>query len=273
MTVISPSPEAIGGTARREAIARALPSALDAHGQFRLVYQPILDLPTRACFGVEALLRWSHPQLGQVPPLDFVPVAEDCGAIARLTARAMDLAFGDLRAAARQGFDLMVFVNVSARLLATDDFPTDLSAAIDRHGLAPGRVALEFTESTPLPDTPSARERLHRLAAQGFTLAIDDFGAGHNGLVLLRDAFANILKIDRCFVRDLADNPRDRHIVRAVLSLARALGCRVVAEGVETAPALDLLESWGCDAAQGYFICRPVPLPELLIWLARERTS
>ena len=124
-----------------------------------------------------------------------------------------------------------------------------------------------------IEDVPSVREKLASLVELGLTLAIDDFGAGTSNLSYLRDLPMTVLKIDRAFVRELADNQRDQIIVRSILSLAHALGYRVIAEGVETAQALELLKSWGCDEAQGFFICKPIPLAELLPWLEAQKAA
>ena len=258
---------------RREALSLAFPTALVGCDQLFLVYQPIIDLASGACLWVEALLRWLHPQLGLVSPADFIPLVEQSGSMGPLTAKVCELAFVDLKEWSRRGHDVGLSVNLSASLLEADGFIDQLLSAIARHGLSPGRIELEITEGVPIPDVPGARAALQRLVDFGLRLALDDFGVGASGLRYLRDLPARALKIDRLFVRELAENPRDQIIVRAILSLARALGCRATAEGVETQSALELLKSWGCDAAQGYFICKPIPFADLIHWLAERGNS
>ena len=258
---------------RSKALSLALPAALVARDQLFAVYQPIIDLATGACLRVEALLRWRHPQLGLVSPAEFIPLVERGGLMRSLTTKACELAFADLEAWSRRGHDVGASVNISASLLEVDGFVDELLTAIARCGLSPERIELELTESVPIADTPRVRAALQRLVDSGLMLALDDFGLGENGLRYLRDLPTRVLKIDRLFVRELADNPRDQIIVRAIVSMAQALGYRVTAEGVETERALELLKSWGCDAAQGYFICKPIPFADLIDWLAERENS
>jgi EAL domain-containing protein (putative c-di-GMP-specific phosphodiesterase class I) len=248
-------------------LAAGLASALTASDQLSLVYQPRIDLRSRACPSAEALLRWTHPMLGAAPPAEFIPIAERTGMMGAVTAWVIDRALADLRRWTELGFRNGVSINVSAFNLSEGDFVDRLWATIARRGVDPERVELEFTEGASLRDAPRLRETMTELVGIGVRISIDDFGAGYSNLSYLRDLPASTLKIDRSFVRSLAANPRDQIIVRSVIALAHALEYRVVAEGIEDAEALALLAAWGCDEGQGYHIGRPMPLEALLSWL------
>jgi EAL domain-containing protein (putative c-di-GMP-specific phosphodiesterase class I) len=248
-------------------LAAGLASALAASDQLSLVYQPRINLRSRACSSAEALLRWTHPKLGPVPPAEFIPIAERSGMMGSVTAWVIDRALGDLRRWTELGFRTGVSINVSALNLSEQDFVDRLWETIGRRGVDPDRVELEFTEGASLRDAPRLRETMTELVGIGVRVSIDDFGAGYSNLSYLRDLPASTLKIDRSFVRSLAANPRDQIIVRSVIALAHALDYRVVGEGIEDAEALALLAAWACDEGQGYHISRPLPLDALLSWL------
>jgi EAL domain-containing protein (putative c-di-GMP-specific phosphodiesterase class I) len=248
-------------------LAAGLAAALVATDQFSLVYQPRINLNSRACLSAEALLRWTHPMLGPVPPGEFIPVAERAGMMGPVTAWVIDRALADLRRWTELGFRNGVSINVSAFNLSEEDFVDRLWETIARRDVDPERVELEFTEGASLRDSLRVRETMAELVGIGVRVSIDDFGAGYSNLNYLRDLPAGTLKIDRNFVRSLAANPRDQIIVRSVIALAHALEYRVVAEGIEDAAALALLAAWSCDEGQGYHISRPMPLDALLSWL------
>jgi EAL domain-containing protein (putative c-di-GMP-specific phosphodiesterase class I) len=179
----------------------------------------------------------------------------------------LDRALSDLAAWTSAGFRHGVSVNISAVNLAEENFAGRLRQALDRHGIDPAQVELEFTEGALVRNSPRVRGTVADLAAIGVGISIDDFGTGYSNLFYLRDIPASALKIDQSFIRGLTTNDRDPIIVRSMIDLAHALGYRVVAEGIEDAGALALLTSWGCDEGQGYHISRPVPLPALQAWL------
>jgi EAL domain-containing protein (putative c-di-GMP-specific phosphodiesterase class I) len=248
-------------------LAAGLESALAASDQLSLVYQPRINLRSHACASAEALLRWTHPVLGPVPPAEFIPIAEQTGMMGSVTAWVIDRALADLRRWTEIGFRNGVSINVSALNLSEKDFVDRLWETIARRGVDPERVELEFTEGASLRDAPRVRETMAELVGIGVRVSIDDFGAGHSNLSYLRDLPASTLKIDRSFVRSLGVNPRDQIIVRSVIALAHALEYHVVAEGIEDASTLALLAAWGCDEGQGYHISRPMPPDALLSWL------
>ncbi|WP_245665843.1 putative bifunctional diguanylate cyclase/phosphodiesterase [Actinoplanes subtropicus] len=217
-----------------------------------LHYQPKVRLADGVVTGVEALVRWQHPERGLLPPAAFLPAAEQSGLIEPLTAWVLRRALADQRAWTAAGRDWAVSVNVSARNLETPSFA---SSVIDLWN-SPKRLVLEITETAVVDDVAAAQHALRELAAAGIGLSVDDFGAGYTSLGRLRGVPLTEIKIDRSFVEE---SPENRAIVRGVVALAHGLGCRVTAEGVETAEVAAWVAAAGCDDAQGYFYSRPVP--------------
>ena len=235
-------------------------------------YQPKADLRTGRVDGVEALVRWRHPERGLVPPDEFVPLAESSGLVELLTARVLDAAVEQLAAWHGQGLQLSVAVNVSVRDLAGGLLVERVTSALLRHGVAACWLQLEVTEGSLFADSTGAATTLRELDELGVALSLDDFGTGYSSLGHLRRLPVQELKIDRSFVQRMGDDPRDRAIVRSVVDLAEGLGMRVVAEGVEDAATWQALRELGCDVAQGWYVCRPQPADVLTAWLhARER--
>jgi EAL domain-containing protein (putative c-di-GMP-specific phosphodiesterase class I) len=265
---------ASAGTGRRmHALLAALPSALSASDQLSLVYQPRIDLRSGVCTSAEALLRWSHPTLGPVPPGEFIPVADLTGMARFVTAWVVEHALQDLAAWTAAGFDHGVSINISALDLVEENFAGRLGDAIRQHGVDPSRVELEFTEGALVRNSAPVRATTAALATLGVSIAIDDFGTGYSNLQYLRDIPAAVLKIDQSFIRALAKNRRDAIIVRSMIELAHRLGYRVTAEGVEDGAALVMLAAWGCDEGQGYHISRPVPVEAMQAWLAARTAA
>lgn len=239
---------------RQEELRRAL-----AQGELFLQYQPQMDLATGRIFAVEALIRWRHPERGLIGPGDFIPLAEETGLIGPI---------GDwtLRAACRQNKawqvsglpPIVVSVNVSARQFQEKDWVERVAAALEESGLEARYLELELTESLIMQDVQQAVETMHRLEKLGVHLAIDDFGTGYSSLASLKSFPVGRLKIDRSFVKDLPEDGDDAAIARAVISLARTLQLRVIAEGVETREQMDFLREAGCDEIQGYYLSRPI---------------
>jgi diguanylate cyclase (GGDEF)-like protein/PAS domain S-box-containing protein len=249
-----------GRSERRLDLVQALPAALRS-GEIVLHYQPLVDLHTLVPYGVEALLRWDRP-VGPVPPLEFVPVAEENGFILELGRFVLETACA--AAASWPALDgLQVSVNLSARQLLNDDIVAVVRDVLGRTGLPPGRLCLELTESQLMEDPDRAGAVLAELRRLGVGLAMDDFGTGYSSLAYLKRFPVDTLKIDRSFVSGLAEDADDAAIVTAVLALARALGLRTVAEGVETEEQARALRRLGCGHAQGYLFGRPALLSGL----------
>ena len=229
-------------------------------GQLRLVLQPIVDAPSGRIRGAEALVRWQHPQRGLLSPDAFIGVAESTGAIEAIGRWVLDAACAELAALARGGHaGLHIGVNVSALQLHDPGFVDGVRAAMRRHGLAPGALVLELTESTLLADGDAVARVVASLRAAGVQLAIDDFGTGYSSLAALKLVRPEWLKIDRSFVRDLPARADDCALAEAIFGMARALGIAVVAEGVETEAQRDWLVERGGLVQQGYLWSRPVP--------------
>ncbi len=224
--------------------------------QLTLAWQPQAEIGG-AITGFEALLRWQHPERGLIPPAEFVPLAEACGAIGAIGAWMLEQA---CREAAAWAVPLRVAVNVSPVQILHGDFPALVAAVLQRSGLDPRRLEMEVTEGLLLRDVPRAQQALRRLKALGLTVALDDFGTGYSSLSTLRAFPFDRLKVDRSFVADIAGSEDAAAIVRAVVGLGRSLGMPVLAEGVETEAQLTALRSLGCALVQGYLIGRPQPI-------------
>ncbi|GAB4352947.1 MAG: hypothetical protein Kow006_17840 [Gammaproteobacteria bacterium] len=228
--------------------------------ELSLHYQPRLDLRSGAITGMEALCRWEHSELGQVPPGKFIPVAEETGLILAIGEWALREACRQTHAWHREGLPAVtVSVNVSALQLAHPGFVECVARVLEESGLPPGHLELEITESALIHNAESAAEKLHRLRDLGVHCSIDDFGTGYSSLSYLRMLPIHALKVDRSFVRQLWRDPGNATITTAVISMARDLGLRVVAEGVETAEDAAYLQQKRCHEIQGYFVARPLP--------------
>jgi diguanylate cyclase (GGDEF)-like protein len=238
-----------------------------------LHYQPQVSLETGRATGVEALLRWNHPEHGLLPPDEFIPLAERSGLIHPLTEHVLERACADCRAWRSRGVALSVAVNLSARNLIESDLLERVRGLLVRHDLAPSALVLEITESTIMADPVAVTEVVRRLRAEGLAVSIDDFGTGYSSLAHLRHLPVSEIKIDKSFVFGMVDDPADATIVRSAIELAHNLHLTAVAEGVETEVARDALAALGCDVAQGYFYARPMPAAELMDWVGRHHAS
>jgi diguanylate cyclase (GGDEF)-like protein len=254
---------------RRLSLISALQQALAQH-QFFLEYQPILHLASGRVAGVEALVRWNHPQQGTVLPGDFVELAEQTGLIASLTAMVLDTALGEWNGAAA-GSIARVAVNLSPRVLQDPDLPDRIAEMLARHRAGPETLAFEITENILMSDPARSMDVLKRLHAMGVRLVIDDFGTGYSSLSYLRRLPVDELKIDHSFVTGLG-TVQDEVIVKSTIDLAHNLGLTVVAEGVETATVQARLAAMGCDAVQGRFISPPARADLIQRWL-KERVA
>ena len=254
----------------RRRLDRELRQALE-RGEFVLHYQPQLELATGRFAGVEALVRWNHPERGLVLPGAFIPAAEANGLIRPLGAWVLREACRQARAWRQQGWDLSVAVNLSPAELRHSHFPPAVGEALAATGLEPGRLELEITEGVLMENVEQQGDGFLRgLTADGVRLALDDFGIGYSSLAYLKHLPVKTIKIDRSFVRDLGHDPDALALVRAIVTLGHSLRKRVVAEGVENALQLALLRELGCDEAQGYYIARPLDAGQLESLLAAE---
>jgi diguanylate cyclase (GGDEF)-like protein len=241
-------------------LRRAVPA-----GELVLHYQPKLDLVTGAFAGAEALVRWDHPRRGLLAPSHFIPLAEDSALIVALGERVLLQACLQARIWREAGLgDKTVAVNLAARQLRDARIVDTVRQALQTTGLMPSSLELEITESSIMHDIDHATTLLHELKALGVAISIDDFGTGYSSLSVLRNFPADKLKIDRSFIHEIETVPSAAAVVLAVISFARALGMRVIAEGVETAGQADFLQRHGCDEIQGYLVARPLPAEQLL---------
>lgn len=247
--------------------------ALAAEDQLSLVYQPRVDLRSGACVGVEALLRWRHPVLGNVSPGEFMPAVEQTDLARPVTDWVIGEAIRRALAWRDAGLDVPISVNVSVANLEENDFAARLLERTAGAGLPSGAIDLEVTESALIRDGSRVGEQLRQVRAAGIKVSIDDFGTGYSSLSYLQNLPADTIKIDQSFVRDLARDERGRTLVRSMVAMARNLDFRVVAEGVEDARAFEFLKSVACDEAQGYHLSRPVPPADFVMWLAERRAK
>jgi diguanylate cyclase (GGDEF)-like protein len=257
---------------RRLALLGELRRAIE-HQQLVLHYQPKVDAHTGRVLGVEALVRWQHPDHGLIPPAEFIPLAERTGLIGPLTHWVLDAALQQCRDWRQDGHELPVAVNISARRLLDLDFPDEVAGLLT-HWRVPARLlVVEITESTIMADPTHALQILGRLNEMGVQLSIDDFGTGYSSMAYLKELPVHELKVDRSFVAQMTSDSRDAVIVHSTVDLGRNLGLRVVAEGVEDSLTLQHLGLLGCDAVQGYYISRPVPAGELIDWLTQQQAA
>ncbi|WP_462386522.1 putative bifunctional diguanylate cyclase/phosphodiesterase [Acidovorax sp. Q11] len=249
---------------RRQAIEHALRAELEQQGGgLALHYQPLFAARGQALVGAEALLRWTHAELGAVPPLEAVSVAEDCGLIVPLGYWVLRTACRDAARWTAPG-PLRVAVNISARQLGDPQFLERVMDILREEGLPAHLLEIELTETVLMENMEAGAHTLHRLSQLGIHLAIDDFGTGYSSLAYLRQLPMRRLKIDRSFVRDLPEQEHSRTIVTAIVALAHGLGLQVTAEGVETPQQADYLVQQGCDVLQGYVFARPMPVAQFL---------
>jgi diguanylate cyclase (GGDEF)-like protein/PAS domain S-box-containing protein len=247
-----------------------LRQALDRN-ELVLHYQPKLLLGKGTIPGVEALVRWEHPDLGLLAPGEFVPLAEQTGLIKPLTTYVLRTALQQVGAWQAAGHDLSIAVNVSERSLLDPDFPDEVTSMLLDHGVPPHQLELEITEGTIMADPVRAAAVLRRLDDIGVVLSLDDFGTGYSSLSRLRELPISEIKIDRSFAARIESDERDVAIMRSTIELGHNLGCSVVAEGLETAAALQRVTSLGCDTGQGFHIARPLDAGAISEWLAERQ--
>jgi diguanylate cyclase (GGDEF)-like protein/PAS domain S-box-containing protein len=252
----------------RMVLEHSLPRALE-RDEFELHYQPRIDLKTMSIVGMEALIRWNHPQLGRVPPLQFIPIAEERGLIEPIGRWVLEQACMRTRELMdKYQRPLCVSVNLSARQLRCKDIVAQVEACLKKTGLPPHLLELELTESTLIEDMDVSAGVLHDLKTLGILLSVDDFGTGYSGLAYLRRFPLDTLKLDRSFVVQDDDAGSSFRFIKAFVDLAHALNLSVVAEGVETNDTLRFLRQATCDEAQGYLFAKPLTLEELDLYLS-----
>lgn len=251
---------------RELTILRDLPAALQQNQLF-VVYQPKVDLAQRSCSSAEALIRWVHPELGFVPPDEFIKLAEHSGNIALVTEWMLNTVVAQLALWYQQGKKITVAVNLSAHDLTNPQLPADIAALLKVHNLPPAVLALEVTEGAVMQDPKRVIQILSQLRDMGIELAIDDFGTGQSSLAYLKQLPVHEVKIDRAFIKDIEHNQDDALIVSATTQLAHSLGLKVTAEGLENLAGLAKLQQYQCDKVQGYFFSKPLTAEHFSEWL------
>jgi len=241
--------------------------------QLTLYYQPKQHLRSGEIRQAEALVRWIHPERGFIPPIEFIPFAEQTGYIKAITHWVLERAISQLGEWKRNGLSLTLSVNISTRDLLDPGLPEYVSACITAAGIEPAQVCLEITESGFMDEPENALAILHRLHALGLSLSIDDYGTGYSSLAYVKQLPVNELKIDRAFIMNMTSNKGDEMIVRSTIDLGHNLGLSVVAEGIDDPDTLVMLKELGCDYAQGYLISRPMAAPAFVEWLAAYKAT
>jgi EAL domain-containing protein (putative c-di-GMP-specific phosphodiesterase class I) len=233
--------------------------------ELRLHYQPLVSARTGRTVGVEALLRWQHPEFGLVSPGVFIPIAERIGVIADMGDWALTTACRQMAEWHRNGLaGLGLSVNISGRQFAGDSLVDTVRDTLQATGLSPEFLELELTETLLMEDNEHSQRTIARLKALGVSIALDDFGVGYSSLSYLKQFALDTLKVDRAFTSEMLTSSQSEAIVRATFDIARALKLRTVAEGVETRPQADFLAELGCDVLQGFYFAKPMPPEQLL---------
>ncbi len=244
-----------------------LTEAMRARDQLSLNFQPKFDLASRRAVGAEALLRWKHPQLGEVSPAEFIPMLEATALIDPLTDWVLEHSLAQLAEWHGQGFAYTIAVNISPQNLMDVDFADKLGDVIARHGVDPHFVELEFSEGGLVGQNAGANARLHAIRKLGVHVALDDFGTGFFNLRYISGVPADIIKIDRAFIRDMEKNKESAIVVEALVDIAHRLNFRVVADGIETFEAYKTLADWKCDQGQGFFLSKPLDKTQFASWM------
>jgi EAL domain-containing protein (putative c-di-GMP-specific phosphodiesterase class I) len=251
----------------RLSMENALRKALGSN-EFEMYYQPKIDLASNRAIGMEALIRWNHPEIGLVSPADFIPLAEETGLIVPLGEWVLHTVCSQMRCWFDAGLDpLRIAVNLSACQFRQTTLWKMVMRTLQETGIAPELLEIELTESVIMDNIQTSSTVLRDFKKMGVQISMDDFGIGYSSLSLLKRLPLDTLKIDQSFVRDITTDADDAAIVDAVISLAHSLRLRVIAEGVETGEQLDFLREHGCDEAQGYLYARPQPVAAIEVWL------
>ncbi len=256
-------------SSKRLTMMGELKKALEKHS-LELYFQPKIRIKDRKLLGVEALIRWNHPQHGFISPEEFIAIAERSRLINDLTEWVIEDAFSTCAELHKNGHDIKVSINLSMKDLLNPELPDLVAGLTAKVGIEPSWVMFEITEGSIMNDPNRALLIVERLKGMGFDFSIDDFGTGYSSMAYLKRLPVSELKIDKSFVIDMTENESDTIIVQATIGLAHNLGLTVTAEGVENEGALEMLNKMGCDIAQGYFFSKPIPKAELLNWIAKN---
>ena len=266
------SQEMSRNVSRRIGMEADLAAAVEER-RFVVHYQPAVDLWTRRIIGAEALVRLSHPETGLVPPMEFIPLAEETGIIVAITEQVLREVCRQMKAWQAEGLpSLVVAVNLSGRDFQNTALAAKVSGLVREAGIDPSLLEIEITESVAMHDFQRTLHILQGLRTEGIRVAIDDFGTGYSSLAYLKRFPIQTLKIDRAFIKDMMDNPQDRAIVNAIIGMAHAMDMEVLAEGVERPDQLQYLLDKGCDRAQGYHFGKPVPAQDFQAMLLQQKT-
>ena len=241
--------------------------------QLAIYYQPKISLKEGRVCGLEALLRWQHPTLGEITPENFIPVAERAGMMRKITLWVLENVITQMEAWQKSGLLLQVAVNLSMRNLGDENLPRDINKILEAHSIAPFLITLEVTESGMMVNPKLAQEILIKLNALGLPSSIDDFGSGFSSLAYLKSLPATEIKIDKSFVLNMTHDESDAVIVHSTIVMAHNMGYRVVAEGVENAEILELLQVLGCDVAQGFYFSQAMPAEQIIAWVQRHNQN
>ena len=260
------APERDQYSPRRLALVGALRSAIDQR-DLTLLYQPKVELRSGRIVAAEALLRWHHPVHGQIPPDEFIPIAESTALIQPLGQLVLETALDQARCWQEAGSPLSLAVNLSVRNLLEPNLADRVAALIAKAGVPPATLTLEITESGVMTDPEAAIAMLRGLRHVGVRLSVDDFGTGYSSLSYLKRLPVDEVKLDKSFVLNMTSDADDAAIVRSTIELAHNLGLQLVAEGVEDQETLELLAALGCDLVQGYHLARPMPADRLALLL------
>lgn len=244
-------------------------SAMEAN-QFEMHYQPVVDFTTGQCVAAEALIRWQHPEKGLLSASQFMPYVETTEQIKPLTYQIIDNTFGDLHHWLSQGFCIKVSINLSARNLFDRELPKFIRQRAKRYQIPAELVQFEITESALMTDPDISQAVLAQLVLSGFSIALDDFGTGYSSLAYLAKFPIEVLKIDRCFVRDIANSTKNQAIVRATIEMSHSLEQKVVAEGIEHDAEAEFFKSLNCDFGQGYRFAKPMTKTSLIAWIKSQ---
>ena len=236
-----------------------------------LHYQPKTCLKSKEILGLEALIRWHHPERGWVYPNDFIPLAEETGVITQLTEWAIEQGIKDLVMLLPDNPNIGVSINISARDLVSGDLIDLIESILKRYNIAPEKLTLELTETAAMEDPEQGLIILRQLAEMGLQVSIDDFGSGYSSLSYLKQLPATEIKLDRSLIMDICMSDSSKVIVETSINMAHGLGCKLVAEGIEDEQTALLLKEMGCDMLQGYWLCRPQPIEKITQWLADNR--
>lgn len=245
----------------------SLSEAVRSTEQLNLVFHPKINLPSFSCESVEALIRWNHPTLGPISPAEFIPLAEKTALMKSITFWVLAAVVDQAKDWKKQGIELRIAMNVTVSDLENPMFVDQIVRLIEQGELEPNDLELEFTESVLMSDPETVIIQLERVRRLGFEVSVDDFGTGYSNWSYLRQLPVSTVKLDQSLISNLTTNEKDKRLVRTLIELAKGLGYRVIAEGVETDKTLALISKWGCTEAQGYLITQPLSATLLADWV------